>query len=236
MINNSLNPVKTKYREENRHVIITRMLPPKRPRKIKAVLFDLGKVIVDFDFTQAFDRLSRASGLTPGEVRDFFMRSGLEVLYDGGQITSREFYGEVKKGLRHSLNYNEFKKTWNEVFTPNREIIGLIQRLKSARYRLVLISNTNAMHYAYIRKTYPVLGSFDHHVLSFKERSRKPDERIYQAAIRACRVEPDQIFYIDDREDLTEAGAALGLKVYTYQKNTQDLMAVMKASRMRWAA
>lgn len=236
MINNSPKAVKTKYRLENRHVIISRMPAPERPRKIKALLFDLGKVIVDFDFTRAFERLSGASGLTPAEVRDFFMRSGLEVLYDGGQITSREFYGEVKKGLRHSLNYNDFKKTWNDVFTPNREIIRLIACLKSAHYRLVLISNTNAMHYAYIRETYPVLGAFDHHVLSFKERSRKPDERIYQSAIRACRAEPDRIFYIDDRQDLTDAAAALGLKVYTYQKNTQDLMTAMKASRIRWAA
>jgi putative hydrolase of the HAD superfamily len=211
------------------------MLPVQPSRKIKAILFDLGKVIVDFDFRPAFDCLSRVTSQTAEEIENFFLQSGLEVLYDGGQITSSDFYKEVKKGLRHSLSYNQFKKVWNQIFTPNREIIRLIERLKTSGYRLVLISNTNAMHYAYLRETCPVLRAFDHHVLSFKEKSRKPDERIYRSAIRACRVEPHQIFYVDDREDLTEAGAALGLKVYTYKKNTGDLVKTMKAHKIRWS-
>ena len=202
------------------------MIPHK---KTKAILFDLGNVILDFDFTPAFRRLSGASRRPAKEVKAFFLRSGLEVLYDGGKISSRQFHELVKKNLNHGLNYAEFKKVWNEIFTLNKGIADLIRRLRP-HYRLVLISNTNAMHYEYIRLKYPVMWHFDRKILSFKEKVRKPDARIYRKAIKACRAAAGEIFYIDDREDLTEAASALGLKTFTYKNNTKELTKKMKGA------
>lgn len=200
------------------------MIPHK---KTKAILFDLGNVILDFDFTPAFRRLSGASRRPAAEIKAFFLSSGLEVLYDGGKISSRQFYAHVKKNLNHGLNYTEFKKVWNEIFTLNKGIADLIQRLRP-HYRLVLISNTNAMHYEYIRLKYPVMRHFDQTILSFKEKVRKPDERIYRKAIKACRAAAGEIFYIDDREDLTEAASALGFKTFAYKNNAKELTKKMK--------
>lgn len=202
-------------------------MSPKKTPKIKAVLFDLGKVILDFDFRPAFKRLSRASGIAEEDIHDFFTCSGLEVLFDGGKISSARFHGLVKEALRHDLNYADFRKIWNGIFTPNAGIVRLIRRLKK-NYRLVLVSNTNAMHYEFIRRRYKVLDHFDQHVLSFKEKKRKPDERIYRTAARACRAKPSEIFYIDDREDLTLAASELGFHVFTYKKNTAELIRRMK--------
>lgn len=208
------------------------MSSPKKTR-IKAVLFDLGKVILDFDFTPAFKRFSRETGLDERDIRDFFAHSGLEVLYDGGKISSAEFHRLVKQALRHELAPAGFRRIWNDIFTPNHDIIRLIGRLKGLRYRLVLVSNTNAMHYEHIRKRYAVLGHFDRHVLSFKEKRRKPDEKIYRTAARACRAKPSEILYIDDRSDLTEAARELGFHVFTYKKNTAELVRKMEGLGIR---
>lgn len=197
------------------------------PKKIKAVLFDLGKVILHFDFTPAFKKLSASSSLTPLQIDDYFRQSGLEVLYDGGKITSKKFYQEVKKALDHGLSFAEFRDVWNRIFTPNERIVSLISELKG-RYRLVLISNTNAMHFEYVIKRYPVLGHFDKHILSFKEKIRKPDERIYRTAIRACRAKAHEILYIDDRSDLTEAAEKIGLHTFTFKNNADTLIQRMK--------
>ena len=199
----------------------------KRFKKIKAVLFDLGKVILHFDFAPAFRRLSKKTGLEPDEIGDFFKRSGLEVLYDGGKISSRQFHSRVKKGLGHDLDFDEFRAIWNRIFRPNREVVSLIRELKP-RTRLVLVSNTNPMHFDYILKHYPVMGTFDKHVLSYKEKIRKPDERIYRTAMQACQARASEIFYIDDREDLTEAARHLGFNIFTYQNNPNDLLQRIK--------
>ncbi len=203
------------------------MLKPIPHKKTKAILFDLGNVILDFDFTPAFRKLSGASRRSAAEIKTFFLSSGLEALYDGGKISSRQFYAHVKKELKHGLDYAKFRKIWNEIFTLNREIADLIRRLHP-HYRLVLISNTNEMHYEYIRLKYPVMRHFDRKILSFKEKIRKPDARIYRKAIKACRAVAGEIFYIDDREDLTEAASALGLKTFTYKNNAKELTKKMK--------
>lgn len=199
----------------------------KKPRKIKAVLFDLGKVILHFNFEPAFRRLSKVCALKPADIEDYFVSSGLEVLYDGGKISSRSFYAEVKKALGLDLDYAGFRKIWNDIFTPNPKMIALIRRL-SPHYRLALISNTNAMHFDYIRARYSVIRHFDGIVLSFREKTRKPDERIYRTAAKACRAMPREIFYIDDRADLTEAADELGFHTFTYKNNHDELLDKMK--------
>ena len=198
-----------------------------KPR-IKAVLFDLGKVLLHFDFDPAFRRLARHCDRSPKDIEAFFIQSGVEVLYDGGRISSRKFYENVKKALGLRLGFHDFRSAWNHVFTPIKPMVRLLASLRR-RHRLVLISNTNAMHFEYAKSRYSFLKHFHRHVLSYKVKARKPDERIYRIAVRACRATPAEIFYIDDRADLTQAASELGLHTFTFKNNPKELMGVMKA-------
>jgi glucose-1-phosphatase len=196
---------------------------------IKAVLFDMGKVLIRFDFTPAFKKLARHTGKEPHDIADFFIQSGLEVLYDGGKLSSGDFYRRVKRGLGLKMSYTAFKSIWNGIFTPVPGMAGLVQRLKKRGYRLVIVSNTNAMHFDFVKKRYAVLRKFDRHVLSYKERFRKPDPHIYKTAAKACKAAPKQIFYIDDREDLTLAAKELGFHVWTFKNDRPELENRLKA-------
>lgn len=195
---------------------------------IKAVLFDLGKVLLRFDFDPAFKRLARHCGRTPKDIEAFFIQSGLEVLYDGGKISSKHFYREVKRALGLKIGFEAFGAVWNRIFTPITPMTGLLARLKRRGYRLVLISNTNEMHFRYVVKKYPFLKHFDRFILSYKVKMRKPDPHIYNLAARACKARPEEIFYIDDREDLTSAAEELGFHVHTYRKDTPKLIQKLK--------
>ena len=210
------------------YVIIRRMSKKVTPTTIKGVLFDLGKVLFHFDFDPAFRRLARHCALSAKDIEAYFIQSGLEVLYDGGKISSQQFYLQVKKALGLKMSFKHFKSTWNHIFTPISPMIRLVGQLKRKSYRLVLISNTNSMHFEYLKKFGTVLKNFDHLVLSYKEKRRKPDERLYRVAIRACRAKPHEIFYIDDRADLTEAAEALGLNTFTFKNNPAELRRVMR--------
>ncbi len=196
--------------------------------KIKAVLFDLGKVLLSFNFEPAFRRLAKHGAGDPQEVRLFFIRSGLEVLYDGGKISSRDFYTAVKRGLNlKNLSFSQFRLVWNNIFTPITPMVRLVGRLHGKK-RLVLISNTNAMHFEHAKDRYAVLRKFDDHVLSYKAKVRKPDPRIYRLASKACRASPREIFYIDDRKDLTQAARELGFHVHTYKNDFGALESALK--------
>ena len=195
-------------------------------KHIRAVLFDLGKVLFHFNFNPAFLKLSKHCLQSPRDIETYFIQSGLEVLYDGGKLSSRQFYAQVKKALTLRLGFEEFKKTWNGIFTPIAPMIRLVGRLK-ASHRLVLISNTNEMHFNFLKK-HPVFKNFDRVVLSYKEKMRKPDERFYRLAAKACKARPREIFYIDDRADLTEAAEALGFNAFTFNNNPQELIQTMR--------
>ncbi len=199
--------------------------------KIKAILFDLGKVLLFFNFEPAFRRLAKHAGITPMDIENYFIQSGIEVLYDGGKITSFQFYSKIKNALGLRLTFKQFKGVWNDIFTPNRPMIKLLRKL-STQYRTVLISNTNAMHYAHVKEKYAFMKHFDRHILSYQERSRKPDTRIYNIASKACRAKPHEIFYIDDRHDLTEAAKELGFNVFTYRKNHDQLVKTLQEMKL----
>lgn len=193
------------------------------PCRYKAVLFDLGNVLLAFDFNPAFRALSRHSNLRPAAIEDYFIQSGLEVLYDGGKISTRRFIAEVRRALGLRIGSRRFRAIWNGIFTPIRGTARILERLKRRGHRLVLISNTNDMHYRHIRTTYSVLQRFDAVLLSFEEGIRKPDARLYRKAARACRAKPREIFYIDDRADLTAAAKELGFTVYTFKNDPARL-------------
>ncbi|MBI2095428.1 MAG: hypothetical protein HYT89_04620 [Candidatus Omnitrophica bacterium] len=85
------------------------------------------------------------------------------------------------------------------------------------------------MHFDHLMKMRrPLMKRFDRHILSFKKGVRKPDERIYRDAAAACQARSDEIFYIDDRREMTEAAQDLGFHVFTYRRNHTDLLKTMK--------
>lgn len=202
-------------------------MPKRSEPRVRALLFDLGKVLLHFDFRPAFRRLARVSGKTPDDIETYFVSSGLEVLYDGGKITSRRFYSEVRTALDLRIGFDGFRRIWNDIFSPIPEMIRLVENL-APRYRLVLISNTNEMHFRHVTAKYRVLDLFDRHVVSYREKKRKPDGRLYRIAAKACKARPSEIFYVDDREDLTQAAHELGFKTFTFRRNPKDLKKRMK--------
>ncbi len=186
---------------------------------LKTFWFDLGNVILPFDFTPAFKRLSR-HGADPKEIRQFFKdRAWLESACDKGSVNALALYRMLRKHFGFSgLTYAEFQKIWNGIFKENREVSGLIRRLRKDGFRLILVSNTNKLHFDHIRKTYPVMGEYHHHVLSYKEKTRKPERGIYQRALRLSRADKHEIFYTDDREDFTSAARRHGVHVHTFTR------------------
>jgi FMN phosphatase YigB (HAD superfamily) len=181
---------------------------------IKAILFDLGNVLVDFDHRIAAKRIAKYTAHSPQEIYSLFFDSTLTAEFEAGKITPAHFFAGVKEMLQAELSYEEFLPIWNEIFflsPKNRAVYALAEELKK-NYRLAMISNINVLHYEYLRARYPVFGVFDQLVTSFEAGAQKPDPKIYRCALTALGISAQEAFYTDDRQELVEKAKEQGIR------------------------
>ncbi|HHL40490.1 MAG TPA: HAD family phosphatase [Deltaproteobacteria bacterium] len=175
----------------------------------EAVIFDLGGVIVDFSHMAICARLAARCGGSARRVYADIFESGLEEAYDRG-LSTAEFHRLVMERTGADMPLGEFRAIWSDIFTENREVSALVEGLKG-RVSLVLLSNTNELHFEHVRERFPVIGLFDELVLSYEVGLRKPDAAIFRLAVERSGTAAQRCFYVDDNAGYVEAAAALGL-------------------------
>lgn len=165
---------------------------------IQTVIFDLGGVIVPLDFGAGYQRLEQVCPFRADEIPDRIRASGLVQRFETGRIEPETFYRELSGLLRIEVDYAEFRQLWCAIFPPHAlfpaEWIETVRRQK----RVVLLSNTNAIHFEIIRERYPHLAHFDDFVLSYEAGVMKPEAEIYRRAIEAAGCAPGECFFTDD--------------------------------------
>jgi len=190
---------------------------------IKVILFDLGNVLVDIDLRQAVKRISGSCSKAPDEILKLFFDSGATNSFEKGELSAEGFYKQAKDILDLKLSYESFVPIWNEVFffsAKNRAVYHIANRLKK-NYRIALLSNTNILHYRYIKDYFPIFNVFEKLFLSFEIGAVKPDKIIYQKVIKALGVLPENIFYTDDRFELINNASSLGIKSFIFTSAKQ---------------
>jgi putative hydrolase of the HAD superfamily len=186
----------------------------------KAVIFDLGRVLVDFDFGRGYRALE---GLCPYDAREIPRRlaaSGLVECFETGLVEPHDFVAQLSTVLDLHVDYDQFCRLWSSIFTepliPESLLAGL-----AARYRLVLLSNTNRIHFEMLRHRLPALRHFHHLVLSYEVKAMKPRPEIYRAAVACAGCPPEECFYTDDIPAYVEAARALGIDAVQFESAAQ---------------
>lgn len=182
---------------------------------IRALALDLGNVLVQVDHFRFCRRVSDLAGLSPEAVYAAVFESNLEPGYDTGRLTSEEFHRRVMAHFGLQLPFSQFSAWWNEIFDPMEGMADLVSHL-ATKYPLYLVSNTNALHFAYIKKRYAFLQHFQSFVLSFEIGSRKPEPGIYQALIHQTGLPPSQCLFVDDKMPFVDAARQQGLTAWLF--------------------
>jgi len=178
---------------------------------IQAILFDLGNVIVPFEIERGYRAMSENCGLPEQEIAERIRVSGLYGAYESGQLDTAEFFDRFRDLLGMRCTMDQFRDIWSAIFLPHTTVSEKLILTLKQRFRLVLLSNTNEMHFTWLRERYPILGHFDAFTLSWEEKSMKPDERIYGAAVANAKCTPEQCFFTDDIVRNIEAARAFGI-------------------------
>ena len=200
---------------------------------IKTVIFDLGRVLVDFDFMRGYRTMSELSGLPVDEIRKRFHESGIANEFESGAISEEEFERRTQAMLGTSMPHEQFEEIWFSVFLPGtlmpEEVVAGIRR----NHRTVLLSNTNSMHFRALKQNYGILSHFDALVLSHEVGAMKPHPAIYEAAIRAAGCRPEECFFTDDIADYVDGARRHGIDAVQFQ-GAETTMAELSLRGVRW--
>jgi len=172
----------------------------------KAVVFDLGKVLVDFDYAIAARAVAARARVSAPEVAKLIAETSLLITYETGGLATDAFYAQVCDATGFCGDLNEFGRCFGDIFTPIKPMIDLHARIRDAGVPTYIFSNTNELAIAHIKRTFPFFSTFKDYVYSFEEGALKPDAKIYGAVERRTRLSGPEILYIDDRPENIEAG------------------------------
>jgi HAD superfamily hydrolase (TIGR01509 family) len=197
------------------------------PPTVKTVVFDLGKVLVDFDYAIAARRIAACSTVTPEKLRHFIDYSPLLFRLERGQLTTEEFYQAVCAATGFSGSMAEFTHFFADIFVPIEPMVELQAALRRRGMPTYIFSNTNDLAVSHIRRNFPFYGNFDGYILSYEQGVMKPEAAIYEAVERMCGRRDAEILYLDDRPENIAAGAARGWQVIL-QESPEKTLATVK--------
>ncbi|HYN42889.1 MAG TPA: HAD family hydrolase [Thermoanaerobaculia bacterium] len=176
----------------------------------RALLVDLGKVLVGFDHQVTCDRIAEATGASAGGLRPVLF-GDLEASFDRGHLSSQEFFRACEeKAELPRLPKAIWIDAWRDIFQPLPNAIAALARVRTD-VRRVLVSNTNALHWEGVLRVFDPSDRFDALVLSFRVGAVKPERAFWDAALAAAECAPGECLYADDRPELVAAAAARGI-------------------------
>lgn len=135
-------------------------------KKYSVIVFDLGNVLLPFDYNviiKGFDQIQ--SGLGSKFASYYKTNYDVHRKFERGEYSVEDFTEIMLTVLDHKVSREDFYKIYSEIFTVNKKLVAVLPELKK-NFRLVLLSNTNAIHQKYGWGGYEFLKYFDKLVLS----------------------------------------------------------------------
>ena len=194
----------------------------------KIVVFDLGKVLVDFDYSIAARKIATRSAMRLDEINRFIGSSDVTIKYEVGLITRREFFEQTLPVIGFRGTFEEFGEHFADIFTAIPPMIELHAELRRRGVPTYIFSNTNDLAVEHVRRNFPFFGNFDGYIFSYEIGAMKPDIKIYEALEKLAGRSGADILYLDDRPENVAAGAARGWRTILHETPEKSRAAVEK--------
>jgi len=190
------------------------------------VIFDLGKVLLDFDFGIAARKLSSRSRMTPGQLRQLLDYSPLLTRLEAGLTTDQQFAAAVCSASGFAGTLDEFCAIFADIFTEIKPMTAMQAALRAGGVPTYIFSNTNGIAAGHIRRRFPFFANFDGYVLSYEQGAMKPDPKIYAAAERMTGRTGEEILYLDDRAENVQGGLVRGWRALLHETPEKTIPAL----------
>jgi putative hydrolase of the HAD superfamily len=179
--------------------------------KFRAIIFDIGRVLIRVDVSRAMAGLANDLALNPQEVWSAIEKDPRWMDWQEGRISPQDWHLHLSKRLGGSLTFERFTEVWNRALAPEPIQPETFLEKLSRNYRLALLSNTDPIHMSYAETHFPFFNFFPVRIYSFRVGASKPDPLIYREALHACKVRAEEAIYIDDVASYVQAAQRLGM-------------------------
>jgi FMN phosphatase YigB (HAD superfamily) len=178
-----------------------------------ALIFDIGQVLVTFDFNRAWDALAVDSGLLDPRIKEYL--EPLIARLECGDLPAEEFLELARIEADYTKSSESFRRCYVDIFDLNTPMAELVPKL-AEQWPLYLLSNTSQLHLDHLRETFPLFQLFRGGAFSHLSRSMKPSPKIYLDALAAAGVPAESAVFLDDNHNNVAAAQALGLRAFPY--------------------
>lgn len=189
--------------------------------KLRAIIFDIGRVLIRVDVARAMTGLADGVSLSPEEVWSALQKDPRWKDWQEGRMSPRDWHLHVSRRLGSKLSFEQFVAVWNRALDPTPIHEDAFLEKLSKKYRLAVLSNTDPLHVAHLEKTYGFFGLFSTRIYSCSVGASKPNPIIYKQALKACRVRAHEAVYVDDVPPYAQAAAQLGMRGIVFQSPEQ---------------
>jgi HAD superfamily hydrolase (TIGR01509 family) len=192
-------------------------------KKYKAIIFDIGRVLVRLDIARAQRGLAEGLAMSPEELWTAIQKDPRWNDWQEGRISARDWYLHLTAKLKLSLSFQKFTDVWNLALDPEPIHGSEFFADLAKNYRIGLLSNTDLIHVAFLESTYDFFRFFpaERRIYSCRVGVSKPNPAIYQAALKACKATAGESVYIDDLRENVEAAERLGMSGVQYHSAEQ---------------
>jgi HAD superfamily hydrolase (TIGR01509 family) len=191
-------------------------------------IFDLGKVLVDFDYSIAAKKIAARSTKAPVDLHAFLGASPLLVDYESGRLTRQMFYQAICEAIGYRGDLAEFSSAFAEIFSEMPGTIALHAELRRRGFKTYIFSNTNDLAIEHVRRNFPFFQNFDGYIFSYEVGAMKPDAPIYEAMEKMCGRRGADLIYLDDRAENIAAGVARGWRAILHESPEKTRLALGK--------
>ena len=202
----------------------------------RIVVFDLGKVLLDFDYSIAAHKIAARGTIAAEEIKRFIDHSPLLFRYETGLINKQQFFDEICALSGFCGDLDEFGGFFSDIFVPIAPMVALQAELRERGVPTYIFSNTNDLAVSHIRGRFPFFGNFDDYIFSYEHGAMKPDARLYEVVEKKSGHRGAELLYLDDRAENIAAGAARGWQVILQESPEASRAAIEKLGLLNHSA
>ncbi|NBY19802.1 HAD family phosphatase [bacterium] len=197
------------------------------PSIVKAIVFDLGEVLIKLDFSQVMALRKKCTQQLEASIQSM-NEWPIYDAFERGHVNEFEFIQKINLELSLSLNPETFKTIWNSVLKEPVPEIGTTLKRLNKKYPLWALTNSNETHIKHFKNNYPWHQEFQEVLTSFELGHRKPEKEIYEKMLNRIGFKSDEILFLDDRKENVEGARKLGIRSELCQHTPEDLPHIFK--------